>query len=502
MMKKFKKIVPILLIVAIVTSLSGILISCGKNKKDNLDELSTGFSNYYMDIEYDNQTKSVNSVCNIDFCNTSESMLKEVKLHLYIASFTKNAKSKVVNDLNKNKAFYNGESYASLNIQRVKLNNQDINPNYENEDNDIMVINLNSSLFPSERVNIEIEYSFTLPNCNHRFGYGENTINLGNFYPIACVYDNGWKTESYCPTGDPFNSEMANYYVNFKADKSLKVASSGYIKSQTSQDNENYYNIEAKCVRDFAMVLSDKFNVVEKEINGICCKYFYIIDKTPEKSLKCITDSIKTFSNLFYEYPYMSYNVAETDFCYGGMEYPNLSLISNQVENYDDYLNVIVHETAHQWWYNLVGNDEYNNPWLDEAITEYSCILFYDYNQNDYNFNHKDMINSAHSNFVFYQNVYTKVLGNLNTSMRRPINQYNTEPEYTFTVYVKGVLMYDSLYNLIGKDAFLKALKKYAQDNAYKISTEANLIACFENVTNTSLENFFDCWLNGKVIIN
>ena len=38
---------------------------------------------------------------------------------------------------------------------------------------------------------------------------------------------------------------------------------------------------------------------------------------------------------------------------------------------------VTVHETAHQWWYGVVGNDQIDEPWLDEALTEYSTILYY-----------------------------------------------------------------------------------------------------------------------------
>jgi len=459
-MKRLKKILPLTLIITLLLGATYILFACKDKKKDNLNEIGADLSNYYIDLEYDNNSKSATAVCNIDFCNPTDAMLKEVKLHLYIASFTKNAKNKVVSDLNIDNAFYNGESYASLNISRVKLNNQDVNPSYENEDNDIMVITLNSSLYPSERVNIDIEYSFTLPNCNHRFGYGENTINFGNFYPIVCAYDKGYLTNSYCSTGDPFNSEMANYYVSICADKNLVLANTGKVINSTTDEDKSYYNIEAKCVRDFAFVLSEKFNVISKKVKDTECLYYYITDEKAEKSLNCAVDAIKTFSEKFYPYPYQTYSIVEADFCYGGMEYPNLSLISNQVSNHDDYLNVIVHETAHQWWYNLIGNDQYNSPWLDESLTEYSSVLFYDLNKG-YNYNHKDMIDSAHANYVFYQNVYKDVLGNVNADMRRPIDQYDTEPEYTFTIYVKGVLMYDSLYNLVGKDNFYKALKKY-----------------------------------------
>lgn len=481
---------------------SACFFSC-KKKKDDLFELKVNFSNYYIDLEYDDTTKNANVNCEIDFCNNSDALLKEIKLHLYIASFCANAKNKPVGELYEKKAYYNGESFATLTISRVKLNDKDIMPTYEGEDDDIMVVPLNSSLFPDERANIKIEYSFSMPELNHRFGAGEKTTNFGNFYPVVCHYENGygWRVESYCSTGDPFCSDMANYYVNLCLNENLILASTGNLINEVEDENKKIYYIEALCVRDFAFVVSPSFQVKSKKVDDVVVSYYYTSSNFVDRALTCATEAIKTFSDLFYRYPYKQYSVVQADFCYGGMEYPNLSIISNKIENCDEYLNVIVHETAHQWWYNLVGNDEYNEAWLDESLTEYSTVLFYDFNKG-YNYNHKDMVDSAHQNFVFYNNVYENVLVKLDKSMRRPLNEFSTEPEYTFTIYVKGVLMYDSLYNLIGKKNFLKSLKLYASENAYKVANYANLISAFEKVCSTSLEDFFDCWLSGRVIIN
>ena len=61
------------------------------------------------------------------------------------------------------------------------------------------------------------------------------------------------------------------------------------------------------------------------------------------------------------------------------MEYPNIVLISDDIADYDTYKQVIVHEIAHQWWYGVVGNNQYYYGWLDDGLTEYSTALFYDY---------------------------------------------------------------------------------------------------------------------------
>ena len=117
-------------------------------------------------------------------------------------------------------------------------------------------------------------------------------------------------------------------------------------------------------------------------------------------------------------------------------------------------------------------------------------MLFYDYNKN-YNLNRKDMTNAAYENYLFFLSIYKDILGSVDTRMNKSINEYNTDPEYTYMVYVKGVLMYDSLYQLIGKNAFVRALKKYAQSYCYKNVSPEHLIACFENASNANLESFF-----------
>ncbi len=494
-----KKLLKILCLACICISAT-LFVGC-KSKKDDLNKLGQGLSSYYMDINYNDETKTLYAEQTLNYVNNSDALLGEIYLHLYVANFCAGAKNVPVEDIYMAKAYPNGQSYATLNIIRTKLNDVDIMPEYEGDDNDIMKINLTNKLEPTTSTKIYIEYSITLPNVSHRFGYTDNGINLANFYPIACVYDqNGWSKNPYHYNGDPFYSDMANYYINFTCPANLTCAFSGNA-TKTVDGLTAYYSVENLCVREFAVMMSDDFKVISQKDGDVNYTYYYLTDETPNKALNCAIDCINTFSKLYYPYPYTTYNVVQSSFLYGGMEYPMLSLISDKIENYDDYLNVIVHETAHQWWYSLVGNDEYTNPWLDEALTEFSTLLFYD-NNAGYNLNRKDMLNAMQENYNLFVSVYSDVLGSIDTSLTRNISQYPTSPEYTYCVYVKGTLMFDSLYQLIGKKQFLKAIQLYAKTYAYNIATPECLIGCFEKTSKSNLENFFDCWLNDKVIIN
>lgn len=484
----------------ILLSFFSIFAFSGCKEKDDLNTISKDLTNYEIVVDLNTETKTATVSQKINYINNTGCILKNLKLHLYPQNFKQGATQTVINSTKLNEAYPNGMSFANFEICRITVEDKDTSIVYEGDHNDILSINLENSLLPDKRIDIYIDFNFALPNCNHRFGYGENTINLANFYPIMCVYENGnFNTNGYHANGDPFYSDIANYSVSLTSNNQYVVAGTGEKTEEKLEENKTKTTFKATLVRDFALVLSNKFEVISGKYKNTKIEYFYFNDEFAEQSLKAGVDAIKTFSELFGEYPYSTFSIVKTDFVHGGMEYPNLVMISSDIENLDDYLNVIIHETAHQWWYGMVGNDEYKNPWLDEALTEYSTILFYDYSEG-YNLNHNDMVASCKENYSLFISVYEEVLGTIDTSMRA-VNEYSTEPEYTYCTYVKGVLMCDSLYQLIGEKNFIKGLKTYFKTYKFKNTTPENLIDSFETACKQNLTNFFNSWTTGKVVI-
>ena len=110
------------------------------------------------------------------------------------------------------------------------------------------------------------------------------------------------------------------------------------------------------------------------------------------------------------------------------------------------------------------------------------------------------MINACKENYTLFISVYQDVLGKIDTSMRA-CNKYETEPEYTYCIYVKGSLMFESLYQVVGNKNFVKSLKLYYNTCKYKNATPNDLILAFNEVCKTDFSNFFSSWVDGKVVI-
>lgn len=469
-------------------------------KQDEVLKASKNLTTYNIDITL-NDDKTMTCTQTVEYRNNTGTSLDNIMFHLYPQSFRIGASSSVVSSLNYKKCYYNGSSAGGLTITSQKVNNVDSTIDICGNDEDIANVQLPATLQPGDSVDIYFEYTVTIPNINHRFGYGDDTINIANFYPIACMYEDGnFVIDSYHYNGDPFYSEVANYNVNITANSNLVLANSGEVTSIVEGENTKTYNMQALTVRDFAMVLSDKFSVVSDTVGDTTINYYYYSNQYPNEAIKTAVDSVTTFNKLFGTYPYKTLSVVESDFVHGGMEYPNLVLISDMVDVQSDYINVIVHEIAHQWWYGIVGNNEYQYGWLDEGLTEYSTILFYDENP-EYNVNTSELIKNTTNSYVTFVDVYTKVFSTVDTTMNRKLNEYSNESEYVYIAYVKGMLIFDTLKDLLGREKFIKCLQTYFSDNKFKIATPDSLIQAFNKGSNNNLNDVFASWINGKVKI-
>lgn len=466
----------------------------------NVEKSSQGLTTYTANLTYLPESHTVSGEMSVDYINLANSTLNSIYFNIYPNAFREGSQQDVISLAKYSQCYYNGASYGGINIEKV-YGKSDINFEITGVDENILKVNLSTPLLPTKTATFTIEFEIVLPNISHRFGYGENTINLGNFLPVACVYENGkWCEIEYQSNGDPFFSQVANYNVNFTYPQTYQIASTGETISESTSDTQKTAIIKALAVRDFAIVLSDKFAVASEIVDNIKVNYFYYDDANYEQSLQTAVRAISTYNSLFGTYPYAEIDVVQANFCIGGMEFPNIVLIGDEIEDFETYQTVIVHELAHQWWYGVVGNNQTDYAWLDEGLAEFSTALFYEKN-NQYETTYSSLLQRANSSLQVYQTVYSSVLGEADTTMNRSLSEFRTETEYVYTAYVKGFLLLDSLSALLSEKVVVKCLKNYFKTYAFSIATPAHLIASFEKTTSCNLETYFNSWINGKVVV-
>ncbi|WDV45931.1 M1 family metallopeptidase [Clostridiaceae bacterium M8S5] len=447
---------------------------------------------YKIDVNMMTEEKKLEVKQVVDYYNNEDVDLKEIYFHLYPNVFENYSITKKNSFIK----YPNGVSTGGINLKSIKIDNDDVEYDIKGEDNTLLHIPLQEKLNKDDKITIEFQYEVTLPNIICRFGYHEGIYNLGNWYPIVAVYDeSGWNLDPYYMVGDPFYSDTSNYEVNIVTPKNMIIAASGQIKDEI-KDDKRHWNIKGDMIRDFAFVASEDFIVKEEVVEGTTIKSYFLMEDNEviEEAMKYARDSLRVFNNKFGKYPYKTLSVVATNHN-SGMEFPSLIYISkNYYKNEDRFLMgleiVICHEIGHQWWYSVVGNDEIEEAWLDESLTVYSEIVYF---------------NEVYSKKVAKMHVdkKRKQYENQEKSLEdkkviKSLKDFDSWKDYTALVYKKGFFFLLEIDNKYETGTLDKILREYYNNFRFKNAKTTDFLDICEKHTDKSIRDLADEYLYDK----
>lgn len=448
---------------------------------------------YTMTLVYEPSTRSLAGEMTVQLENRTESAWETVEFQLWPNAFREGAKYLPVSETYAPAVYYKGASFGGITLTGVEGGEARV----VGEDENILEVTPPAPVYPDERITLTMRFTVLLPEIEHRLGVGQKTVNLGNFYPILCAWGEGGFCEHvYACCGDPFVSSVADYDVTFTLPASYHVAHTG-TGTRTEENGLATYHVRAEGVRDFAMVCSEQFTVHTAEASGIPVIYYALDDADPSGTLQTACESLSYYADTFGAYEYPAYTVVETGFPYGGMEYPMLSLIADDLPATEVPL-VVAHETAHQWWYAMVGSDQYHEAWQDEGLAEYSAALFFEAHP-EYGRTYADMVAASESAYRAYYSVSAQ-LSRGETAMRRDLTDYTGDYAYRSLAYDKGVILFDRLRQTVGEERFFAAIKDYARAYKGEVAPPEALIARFA-ARSPQAEGIFAAFLDGLCVI-
>jgi aminopeptidase N len=176
-----------------------------------------------------------------------------------------------------------------------------------------------------------------------------------------------------------------------------------------------------------------------------------------------------------------------------GMEYPGIVAISQEL--YDPQAIVmglpseiilestVAHETAHQWFYNVVGNDQVDEPWLDEALVQYATGLYYE-----------DVYGEASAEE--YRESWDSLwdlVDRVDIPIGLPSGAY-TDEEYQPIVYGRGPLFFMQLAEKLGPE-FDGFLREYYESHKWGIGTAEAFRQEAEECCQCDLTALFEEWV-------
>lgn len=350
----------------------------------------------------------------------------------------------------------------------------------------------------AEQTEVEMNFALQVPFNNGRLSYNDHAMWLGNWLPILAMKGaDGWRLDPYASIGDPFFSEMANYHLRVQIEEGYQLASSGIesvaVVTQTRPQRQSIYELDAWNVRDFALViLDDSYRQESGKVGDVVVRTWSQEGDDPQVAShlhQVAMQSLAYYGNQFGRYPYQEYDVVKTGGFFGGMEYPSIVFIQDEYFSRTDQVAdaIVAHETAHQWFYGLVGNDEVREAWVDESLTDYATMAYL------------QSVDPARARGYIQlrlaQSKTAETYAAKGLRVWQSVEQFPTWKSYTELVYGRGAAMWWALREGWGEDRLHELLRQYVLENQYGQAKGQELMERLSAEAGADATPFVDFWL-------
>jgi hypothetical protein len=298
------------------------------------------------------------------------------------------------------------------------------------DDRTVFRVSLPEPVAPGETAEVTLTWTSLVPRVRRRTGYKDEFLLMAQWFPKLGVFEGseGWNCHQFHPSTE-FFSDYGSYRVtlNLPGEYADKVGASGVLVASRKKDGDRVeVEFQAPSAEDQARpdmfrklpVLHDftwtgdpkyiaqefhfswdewsakseahakELEIVRRAVGPDVPLALRDVDVTvlihPERlsqarrHFEATANALYFYGLWFGEYPYEHITVVDPvwgDNRAGGMEYPTLFTAGTQLyTSPDEYRpeSVTVHEAGHQFWYGLVGNNEFESAWLDEGFNSYT----------------------------------------------------------------------------------------------------------------------------------
>ena len=259
--------------------------------------------------------------------------------------------------------------------------------------------------------------------------------------------------------GDPFVTPVSpRVRVAITSDRALVFATTGERVSASGLRQ----TFEARDVRDFVFTAAPDYKSISSTVGDTTIRVYYRPGGPAQAMLAAAKNAIARMEPLVGAYPYETYDLAQSAGGFG-MEAPGLTWIPTGVAS-SSIPYLVTHETAHQWFYGVVGSDQANEPFTDEAVTDFLA------------------------RYVLGQ----KRAASCSTArLDLSIYRYSSGCYYEI-VYIQGGNFLDDVRKKMGNTAFWNGLRAYIEAHRFELAANKTLLDTLDNHTTLNLVPQFE----------
>jgi len=363
--------------------------------------LSSRNANYTIAARLDPGAHTITATETIRWRNITRATATELQFHVYWNAW-RDSRSSYMREAvlgavrpNADAALRSEGDRARIDVTAIHLVDPDVDltatqrfiaPDDGNtEDRTVMTVPLPRPVKPEESLAIRIAWTAHVPRTFDRTGVVGSYYFIAQWFPkLGVLQDAGWNCHQFHSSTE-FFSDYGTYDVEMTVPRGWILGATGVERERRDNgDGTTTYRYGQDDVHDFAWTTSPDYIVRTAPFrSGTLPPVTMRLLLQPEhagqaeRHFAAASISLRHYGEWYGPYPYGHITIIDSAFQSGagGMEYPTLFTAGTRwiaPRGATTPESVIVHEAGHQWWYGMVGNNEFEDAWLDEGLNQFS----------------------------------------------------------------------------------------------------------------------------------
>lgn len=458
---------------------------------------------YTMEIDFDVETNQFDGVQTLDYTNNSPDTLRQVFYHLYFNAFQPGSmmdeRSRSIQDPDgrvKDRIYHLKED--EIGYHNILSFDQAGKPLEYRITGTILQAKLEEPIAPGETVQFNMEFHSQVPKQIRRSGRDNKEgieYTMTQWYPKMAEYDkDGWHPNQYI--GREFYGVWGDFNVSISIDPRYVIGGTGVLLQEqggaamptaSNPNKKKVWNFYASDVHDFAWAADPDYQHDVVTVPGITELHFYYQTDTLAEQWVEVQDYVvqlfQIMSEKFGKYPYAQFSVIQGGD--GGMEYPMCTMILGHGD-LKGKVGLIAHEAFHNWYYGILGSNEFRYPWMDEGFTSYAEYIVLDSIYHDYDVN---PLTKTYQGYAYY------AMQDWQEPLSTPADFFHTNASYGLNSYYKGSVFVHQLSYVIGQDALDRTMLRYFDEFKFKHPDPYDFIRIAERESGMHLDWYLEHWM-------
>ncbi len=391
---------------------------------------------------------------------------------------------------------------GSMTVTDIRENGEPV-PSELREGSIAVRVRFRRPLAPLERATIAMRYRLRIP-TSPVVGFGgllswRGELSLGYAYPMIPA-SGRWEWGRPPAWGDLTANPASFYLVEMSYPERLTLAAPGVTLAKRSAGGRTRLLLAFGPARDLFLALGKDLQVREVR-HGLTTIRSYAplgLSAASPAILDEAARSLALYAMRYGPYPYRTLSFVSALFEAEGLEFPGMIILTSWL--YGDPQRsldgstvgtalelTVAHETAHQWFYALVGNNQLTEPWIDESLAQYSMWLYW-----------RERHGPERAERLLRSFSWDARSAGSDLPIGKPVASY-TPRQYEAAIYGRGPLFLMALADRMGEPDFDRFLRELSADYRWRVVTGEQYERLAERRCGCDLSKLWKEWVSNSV---